>query len=546
MTNRFIAAASRGGIDGFTQNGAISNATSGSVILDYFAKCGTYAARTQAEINADLQACWLEDKLMTLKVIFYNRAISRKCNGFVQETSLQKGQGRKDEFAKSLVWLNSFPEGRRVLAKNLWLVPEVGSWSDLWYDSAANKDTFAYQNVKDVAELIKLGMNNEVHRGLIAKHLPSIRSSGKITNSRQRRRSDYARQLAGLLGWTEVDYRKFKSSPDNTAHSWQRFMTNKSYAQIDWNRIPGKALNKLVNGGVLAARGLMQSYLSWIDKQPVAKFNGYPYELYKSVKESSGKPTAQAIIRTANAQFEGLIKKVKDDTPKSLLGKKVMCALDTSGSMSCGGGAKNASPLDICVGLGIFFSSLIEGSFKDNVIMFDSTSSFKQLKGTFAEKCNQVPMNAMGSTNFQSVIDLIVKTRMLRPEIPIEDYPNVILVVSDMQFNPSNSYGVRRGEMTNHEAAVAKLASVGLTDISFIWWDVNGAYGKDVPSTINDKGTTLISGFDPSVVNLILGNDVVDESGNVVKDESGNTLKLNPHEQMVKALDQMVLNALTV
>ena len=40
----------------------------------------------------------------------------------------------------------------------------------------------------------------------------------------------------------------------------------------------------------------------------------------------------------------------------------------------------------------------------------------------------------MGSTNFQSVVDEIVRIRKSNPNIPLEDYPSTLLVVSDMQF----------------------------------------------------------------------------------------------------------------
>jgi hypothetical protein len=178
---------------------------------------------------------------------------------------------------------------------------------------------------------------------------------------------------------------------------------------------------------------------------------------------------------------------------------------------------------------------LIEGEFKDNVIMFDSTSRIKKLSGKFTDKWDQVPQNAMGFTNFQSVIDGIVRVRKHNPQIPVEDYPGVLLVVSDMQFNPTGN------DNTNYEEAMRKLAAVGLPKMTIIWWCVN-AYGKDVPSKMDDAGTVLISGMDGSVVSLILEG----ESEKVVDKETGEQRKLNPLEMMKIALDQEILNFLEV
>ena len=180
-------------------------------------------------------------------------------------------------------------------------------------------------------------------------------------------------------------------------------------------------------------------------------------------------------------------------------------------------GQENLSALDVCVSLGIYFSALNEGAFKDNVIMFNSTSERLQLKGKFTEKCGQVPANAMGGTNFQSVIDEIVRIRKANPSIPIEDYPTTLLVVSDMQFNPTSSrtsyygssYGYRwnkDNENTNYEEAMAKLTKVGLTEINIIWWDVTGR-GRDVPVRKGDARTALLSGFDGAIITEILGGN---------------------------------------
>ena len=46
------------------------------------------------------------------------------------------------------------------------------------------------------------------------------------------------------------------------------------------------------------------------------------------------------------------------------------------------------------------------------------------------------------------------------PNIPLEDYPSTLLVVSDMGFNPTNNWRYQRDEVleqTNYEAMKSKL-----------------------------------------------------------------------------------------
>eukprot|EP01090_Pellita_catalonica_P016168 TRINITY_DN4565_c0_g1_i1.p1 TRINITY_DN4565_c0_g1~~TRINITY_DN4565_c0_g1_i1.p1 ORF type:complete len:217 (-),score=53.00 TRINITY_DN4565_c0_g1_i1:91-741(-) len=197
---------------------------------------------------------------------------------------------------------------------------------------------------------------------------------------------------------------------------------------------------------------------------------------------------------------------------------------------------KKVSAYDICISLGIYFAELNEGAFHNHVIMFDAKSYSKALTGTFTDKVEQIKREktAWGCTNFQSVIDHIVELRKTRPQIPVSDFPETLIVVSDMQFNP-----VGGNTQTNYQAAMAKLAAVGLPKMKIIWWFVTGK--ADVPSTIEDEGVTMIGGFDGAVVTNLLGGQTT-----VVDKETGKVRQLNAMENMLKALNQEILLQLKV
>lgn len=520
-----------------TWNGAISNSTSGVSTLDYFAKCGSYRGRSFSEVSADMASIFGEDPETSLKIIFYNRLITRKVRGFRHETeSVQRGQGQRDEFIKSLAWLeNNYPD---LLYKNLWLVPLVGTWRDLFYDSAAS-GVYYYFMPEVVYQLIEAGLMIPYHRSLIAKYLPKIRSRSNIKCERHQRLNTWARGLCQYMEWTEKEYRHFKSDPENTAHDFQRKMCNQDWNSLDFNTVSGKALFNLLSHtgkdglNTIQRHGIEDKYIDWIKKQPVAKFTGYPYELFQAAKGERN--LAQKY--TYDRQFDGLLEKAKDSVAPELLDKGVLCALDTSASMGCMhyyDRSDRIQPIDVCVGLGLYFSSLLQGHFHNHVIMFDIKSRFKRLRGeSFCDKVDQIAKDsvAWGSTNFQSVIDEICRVRYQNPDIPVEDYPQVLLVVSDMQFNQSSTIN------TNYQHAMRKLREAGLPDMTIIWWQVNGRFTGDVPSTNFDPGTVLISGFDGAIVTTLLGGmeEVVDQ-------KTGQKRKPTPKEMMDKALDQEILN----
>ena len=522
--NKFLHGSSR-----FTENGAVSNPTTGHTVLDYFSKSGAYRDRKQTDVDADLNRMWAESPRLTLSVMFYNRLITRRVSGRYATEKVQKGQGARDEFRKGLVWLARYHP--TVLFANLWLIPVVGRWADLWHD-----DLIEVLQPRDaIFSLIKENMGYRSERELIAKYLPRPRSLSKTFTKSHELRNRWVSDFRRFMGWTAAEYRKFKSSPENQAHAFQRALCGRAYHNINFDRISGRALRTLVghrgrDGKTTLERHKMtQRYMRWLELQPVAPFTGYPYELYRAAA-TGGRTAVQAM--TYDRQFNGLVARAKAD--RGCRREKVWCALDTSGSMARPL-AQGLRAIDVCVGLGLYFSALNDGAFANSVVMFDNTSRLLKLSGRFCQRVDQIrgSATAMGSTNFQSVIELMCQVRRTRPKIPTEDFPTTLLVVSDMQFNP-----VKGNVQTNYQAAVSKLRAVGLPRIKIIWWDVTG-YGQDFPSTIADEGVTLMSGFDGAVLELLLGRQ--EELSQRVEGRVP-----TPYEQMVLALDQEILRKLVI
>jgi hypothetical protein len=481
--------------DAYTWNGAISNSSMGtdkfSTILEYFAKAGTYTGRSQADVNTSMGRIFADDEATALKVVFGLRLITRKPKGVSGIEESQTGYGRKDEFYKAVVWLHTHkPE---MLYRNLRLIPVFGCWKDLMQEPLVD-----VLDRNKVYELIKENLDDSLMR----KYLPQIRSKKHTRTERDGKRIAWAKGLCTFLGINTKEYRKLKTS--GAAHIWQKQMSSKQWEAINFNGIPGKAmlLHTSRKGKdkqtVFERHGQVARLTEWVLGQKSVKFTGYPYELLKAAEK---KPSMiQKIIY--DKQFETVIEPMRNHK----LGNVLAC-LDISGSMGCEV-MKGVSAMDICLSMGIVFSALNTGYFQDTVCGFSDQAIIAKLKGGFCDRLHFIKTDrnfqdvAWGSTNFQGVIDLLVKVRKEHPDIPVEQYPETLLIISDMQFNAAG----RGNAETNYEVARKKLQDVGLPAVRIIWWYVNGA-GKDFPSTMDDKGVYMLGGFDPVNIKALMGLD---------------------------------------
>lgn len=503
-----------------TENGALSYATIGSALLDQFGKAGTARGRDIHDVWAEQSKLWADDPNTALRFPFYLRMITRQANvgNGAKTAKVQRGQGAKDESFKRFLWIAKYhPE---TFYANLWLIPIVGSWKDLWVLLSMDKSLDRRKFFEVMAE----GINDATTVDLVKKYMPRIRSNSKCKTEWAKQSNEDAKAFAKFAGWSFEDYRTFKAT--GKAHTFQTYMCKGLYNEIDWNTIPGKALLNLVTGKFLDAHGLNDKYIAWLKTQPVAKFNGYAFELGHKLGGGDSwygyKEPSMVTKITVDKQFRGLIETAKKD--EGGIKGNVLCGLDTSGSMTSEiQGANGVTSYDVCVSLGIYFSELNEGAFHNVVGMFADTSELFTLSGEFSDKWSQIKhhRDAMGSTNFQSLIDLIVNTRRKHPEIPLNEFPQTLLVVSDMQFNPAGrsiyDYWGSRGtwdaqaEQTNYQMAMQKLRSVFpqefVDGFKIIWWYCAGRPTNDYPTNTTNKGTYMISGFDGSVISFVLGGE---------------------------------------
>ena len=530
-----------------TENGAVTNVSTGSAIVDQFGKAGNFRGRPIEEVFADQAQIWGENAEAALRFPFYLRMVTRKVkvNTGNETDKVQNGQGARDESFKRLLWIAK--EHPEAFYNNIWALPLVGSWKDIWtlmfYDI---KEDLNVINQKAMFEVIAQGLLCDTHVDLVKKFMPRIESRSKCTTEWNQITNNLAKSFAKFMNLTYKEYNKTKSS--GTAHTFQKLICSRNYDALNWNHIPGRALNLLVTSKFLSNHNLKDNYTQWILQQPVAKFTGYVFELARKLREASGsrgyysgtKNLPIEVKHTLDAQFKGLVDKARAD---GKITENVWCCLDTSGSMSRRvDGLNDITCEDIASSLALFFSDLNTGPFHNKLIMFDDVSYPYDMKGdSFCDRIMNLPRVGCGGTNFQSAVEEIIKIRKEHPEIPLEQYPTTILVVSDMQFNPV-SYGWRskRTEPTNYEYSVKSLKTVFpaefVDNMKFIWWDCASKRKQDFAATIHNSGCYFFSGFDGSIISMLMNEDAI-------KDEvTGEVRRPTAEELVAKALNQEILN----
>ena len=128
------------------------------------------------------------------------------------------------------------------------------------------------------------------------------------------------------------------------------------------------------------------------------------------------------------------------------------------------------------------------------------------MKGeTLRERIREVSSMAWGmSTNLESVFDLVL-AKAVEYDLPAEQLPTKVLIISDMQFNSAISD-------PNSDRALTmirkKYAKAGYEMPQLVFWNVNSTDSGNIPVKYNDSGVALLSGSSPAVIKACLGADL--------------------------------------
>ena len=500
-------------------NGALKLTSTGDPFVDQFGLISQYRQlRPYSSISKDMRELWNIDPMYTLKLLFYIRLITRKVkfsNG-TETSKVQKGAGLRHEAFMRMLWLAV--NHSDVFYKNLPLFITIGSWKDIIQLMSYDLQYHGWNNrvldFNKMSDFILAGLENPNTCNLVKKFLPTIKAKSKCRTLESQADTIIGKFLTHkLFDGGEFSpklhsknyhlYRKLKSS--GTAHEWQQ-MISRSQFNIDFSKVHGRALALLVSGNYLKNHNLEKDYENWIKKQPVAKFTGFVYELFKGLNLNS--PLYKKY--TIDKQFENLIQTAKEGSSTE---SSFIVARDTSGSMDSKVVGLDITSNEVAKSIALYFSYLLKGKFANSYIEFDRKTELKYWEGNSpSDKYLKNTSYAYGNTNFLSIATLFIE---IYKHTPIEKFPSGLICVSDGEFD---GYGKDKCK-TTFQLFKERLLKAGfpkdyVDNFKIVLWDIpNTFYGNEeirpkFESYADTPNFFYMGGFDPAGITFLLGGEV--------------------------------------
>jgi len=439
-----------------TLNGMRARATTSSTNLDLF---GSIAAMRGKDVTSAFAAAYAEDKNLALRIAQWARDI-------------RGGAGERKIFRDILIWLEANDPQVLVDSRILDNVADIGRFDDLLIFSRGDVKCKAFS-------IIQKALENG--NGLCAKWMP--------------RKGPIAIELREWFGWSPKQYRKTLVNLTKVVESQ---MCDKSWNEINFSHVPSVAMTRYMKAFYRNIPEAFEAYkAALVRNDGTAKVNAsalYPYNVTKMVG------TAADCSSTWNSRNPYKKNDVADAMwaalPDYMNNKNVIAVVDNSGSMAAQIKDSKVSCLDVAASLGIYTASNSKGAFRDLSISFSENASFVKQSGTLDQRMYQVTSQKWGSTNLHSVFDLILN-HAIRHNVPAIDMPEMILILSDMQFNTCVRFDNSAIQMIRR-----KYEDAGYEVPQIVFWNLND-YGNK-PVKFNDQGFALISGFSPAILESVL------------------------------------------
>ena len=459
-----------------TANGAVSNRSTLNDVLDYFT---TAAARRGLDNITNFAKAYAEDKIRAVQAAFYIRDV-------------RGGQGERFTFLQALTYL--YYNDRKTFDAVVPLVPIYGRWKDLL--------TFIDSDV--VVNLVKDQLRSDStneHPSLLGKWMPSGNTSSIETRK-------LAVKWANRLKLTMRKYRLMLTSLRARSGIVEVLMSAGDFDAIDYGHVPSNAGLKYRKAFFKHDADRYKAFIDAVNAGERTINAGvlYPYEL--TSKYAGYQSRTASIDHTVEVLWKNLPNYAKTD-------RNALVIADVSGSMYSGSIPKIA-PIDIAISLALYIAERNEGRFKDHFITFSDKPALQRITGhtLFARVQQLTNADWGGSTDLQASLKLILDSA-IKGNISQNEMPEVLIIVSDMQFN-----GTVTG-LHNLDEMKLRFISAGYKVPTIVFWNVNASRGKDQPALYDEKGVLMVAGASPSIFEAVI-----------------NTEALTPYDMMIEVLDK--------
>ena len=460
-----------------TDNGAVAKKSTLDAVYDMFAFGGAYRNHTDADCQLLFKKAYQEDPTLAIKCLFYLRDILQ-------------GQGERRFFRTCYQWLAK--NDAEMAIRNLIHIAEFGRYDDLIYATINTPiEDVAFDMV---AAQLKLDRDCKTP-SLLAKWVPSCNASAKTTIAT-------GNKLRKHMGLTHKEYRKMLSELRTKINIVEKLMSENRWDEIEFDKLPSIAGLKYRNA--FARRDVIKKKYETFAKDTETKVNAkamFPYEVVRTAINKLGWSSTFIGDDTERA----MINKYWENIPDFLNGsdENIMCVVDTSGSMTCGG--YSAKPIDVAISLGLYAAQRNTGAFANHYISFSSRPQFIECEGI--DFCDTVARiyrtNLCENTNLDAVFDLLFNA-VTKQGANKTDLPSRLVVISDMQIDEGAKPGwgddcwfpawTEDNAAMNMENIRKKWAAAGLELPKLYYWNVNAQN-----PVIIDSGddVTFVSGCSP-------------------------------------------------
>ncbi|MCC8045817.1 MAG: DUF2828 family protein [Clostridiales bacterium] len=455
-----------------TENGAVARNTTNNALLDLYGTIGALRSADHARIETLYAEAYAQDPLFATKILFYSRDI-------------RNGLGERKTFRHLIAYAaNHHPEAIRP---NLDLVGVFGRYDDLYslIDTKLEDDMWQTMKIQFEEDRKNLADGNAV--SLLAKWIKTADASSEATRK-------LGILTAQKLGYSVYEFKRIVRALRKQIGIVEAFMSAGQWDRIKYSAVPSRAMKIYKDAFLRHDETGFKAYLDSVEKGETTIHSStlYPYDLVGEYLETDGwHAHLKAEDRVVEAQWKTLPNYVSENT-------NALIMADTSGSMCVSLGGQ---PFRTAIGLAIYFAERNTGDYHNLFMTFSDYPELVYLKGeTLNQKVEQVMQADWGcSTDLKAAFDLVLNIA-IKNNVPADEMPKAIAVVSDMEINSSGNKN-----WTFYDKMAAKFEKKGYSIPSVIFWNVNSRSNVfHVDSS--RKGVQLASGQSVTVFIQVLEN----------------------------------------
>ena len=460
----------------YTENGAVTNRSSDSAVLDMFSRIGAMRNESEKDIVDCFVKAYAEDPDLAMKVLFYARDV-------------RGGLGERRVFRAIIRWIAQ--NEQRTFRKILALIPEYGRFDDMItaLDTVCGDDVVSYISVKLSEDIRKLTAGENV--SLLAKWLPSVNASASGTVKD-------AKLLAKRLGMDSAEYRRTLSALRERIRIIENDLRRKDYS-FDYEKQPSGALFKYRKAFLRNDDDRYSDFMTRVRNSgaKLSTTSVMPYDIVgRVINAKCGFGRGAELSLEERDMLDIYWSSLEDFTD----GENAIAVIDGSGSMY---GYGTPKPISIALSLGIYFAERSKGAFRDHFITFSENPQLVKIKGR--DIADRVMYESryceVANTDVEKVFELLLRAA-IKNGVMQNEIPTCIYIISDMEFD----HCVLSSEETVFRSAKRRFAEHGYELPKIVFWNVQSR-NQNIPVTMEDNGVIMVSGCTPRIFRMVASGE---------------------------------------